>query len=150
MCLNDHIDLPDKIGSFAAGCWWPKIELIFSYLCIHSFNPNFVVSQRKKSLGYHNSIPKVSIHLEQNWRLNICISIGSEKIIWRQGQIIFISPLIRSDNFYVTPNLVMKHLRFANCNMCGPEFAAIVNLRRHDTSTRTVINVMTIFCWEIS
>ena len=29
MCLNDRIDLPDKIGSFAAGYWGPKIELVF-------------------------------------------------------------------------------------------------------------------------
>ena len=33
-----------------------------------------------------------------------------------------------------------------NCDVCAPEFAARVNLRRHDTSTRTVMNVMTIFC----
>ena len=150
MCLNDRIDLLDKIGSFAAGCWWPKIELIFSYLCIHSFNPNFVVSQRKKSLGYHNSIKKNSIHFKQNWRLDICISIRSDKIIWPQGQIIFISPHIRSDNFYLTPNWVMKHLQFANCDMCDPKFAAGVNLRRYDTSMRTVMNVMRIFHLELS
>ena len=32
-----------------------------------------------------------------------------------------------------------------NCDVCAPEFAAGVNLRRHDTSTQTVMNVMTIF-----
>ena len=32
-----------------------------------------------------------------------------------------------------------------NCDVCAPKFAAGVNLRRHDTSTRTVMNVMTIF-----
>ena len=33
-----------------------------------------------------------------------------------------------------------------NCDVCDPEFVAGVNLRRHDTSTQTVMNVMTIFC----
>ena len=37
-----------------------------------------------------------------------------------------------------------------NCNMCNPEFAAGVNRRRHDTLTRTVMNVMKIFYWEWS
>ena len=33
---------------------------------------------------------------------------------------------------------------YPNCNVCAPEFAAGVNLRRHDTSTPTIMNV--IFC----
>ena len=33
-----------------------------------------------------------------------------------------------------------------NCNVCDSEFAPRVNLRRHDTLTRTVLYVMTIFC----
>ena len=33
-----------------------------------------------------------------------------------------------------------------NCDGCAPEFVAGVNLRRHDTSTRTAMNVMKIFC----
>ena len=33
-----------------------------------------------------------------------------------------------------------------NCDVCDPEFAPRVNLRRHDTSTRTAMNVMMIFC----
>ena len=37
-----------------------------------------------------------------------------------------------------------------NCDVCAPEFAAGVNLRRHDTSTRTVMNVMMIFRLELS
>ena len=32
-----------------------------------------------------------------------------------------------------------------NCNPCANEFVAGVNLRRHDTLRRTVMNVMTIF-----
>ena len=32
-----------------------------------------------------------------------------------------------------------------NCDVCANEFVARVNLRRHDTLTRTVINVMMIF-----
>ena len=32
-----------------------------------------------------------------------------------------------------------------NCDVCAPEFTAGVNLRRHDTLTQTVMNVMTIF-----
>ena len=32
-----------------------------------------------------------------------------------------------------------------NGNMCAHEFVARVNLRRHDTLTPTVMNVMTIF-----
>ena len=37
-----------------------------------------------------------------------------------------------------------------NRDMCDPEFAARVNIRRYDTSTRTVLNVMMIFHWELS
>ena len=33
-----------------------------------------------------------------------------------------------------------------NCDVCAPEFVAGVNLGRHDTSTQTAMNVMTIFC----
>ena len=33
-----------------------------------------------------------------------------------------------------------------NCDMCDPKFVPRVNLRRHDTFTQTVMNVMTIFC----
>ena len=32
-----------------------------------------------------------------------------------------------------------------NCDVCAPEFAPGVNLRRHDTLTQTVMNVMMIF-----
>ena len=32
-----------------------------------------------------------------------------------------------------------------NCDVCASEFAAGVNLRRYDTEMRTVMNVMTIF-----
>ena len=32
-----------------------------------------------------------------------------------------------------------------NCDVCAPKFAPRVNLRRHDTSTQTVMNVMMIF-----
>ena len=37
-----------------------------------------------------------------------------------------------------------------NCDPCATKFAAGVNLRRHDTLRRTVMNVMTIFVWEWS
>ena len=37
-----------------------------------------------------------------------------------------------------------------NCDVCDPEFAARVNLRRHDTSTQTTMNVMMIFRLELS
>ena len=37
-----------------------------------------------------------------------------------------------------------------NCDVCAPEFAARVNLRRHDTLTRTAMNVMMIFYCELS
>ena len=51
MCLNDRIDLPDKIGSFAAGCWWPKIELIF-FLFMHSqFQSQFCGISKKTIIG---------------------------------------------------------------------------------------------------
>ena len=33
-----------------------------------------------------------------------------------------------------------------NCDVCAPEFAAGVNLGKHDTLTGTVMNVMTISC----
>ena len=32
-----------------------------------------------------------------------------------------------------------------NCNVCATKFAARVTLRRHDTSTPTIMNVMMIF-----
>ena len=37
-----------------------------------------------------------------------------------------------------------------NCDVCDPEFAPGVNLRRHDTSTGTAIYMMSIFCSELS
>ena len=51
---------------------------------------------------------------------------------------------------YVTKILILlKHnIRplSRNCNVCATEFVVRVNLRRHDTSMQTVMNVMTIFC----
>ena len=65
--LNDHIDLPDKIGLFVASGWLPKMELNFSYLHIHSFNHNLIVTESKKnSLGSHDSIQEISSHFKQN------------------------------------------------------------------------------------
>ena len=50
---------------------------------------------------------------------------------------------------YVTLFLILLQYNIRpqdpNCDVCALEFAAIVNLRRHDTLTRTVMNVMTIF-----
>ena len=37
-----------------------------------------------------------------------------------------------------------------NCDVCAPEFVPRVNLRRHNTSTQTVMNVMMIFCQALS
>ena len=60
--------------------------------------------------------------------LSVCLSVGS---------------------LYVTNFLILlQHnirLLSRNCSPCAIEFAAGVNLKRHDTSTRTVMNVMTIF-----
>ena len=51
---------------------------------------------------------------------------------------------------YVTNFLILlQHnirLLSRNCDMCAPEFVARVNLRRHDTLTQSVMNLMTIFC----
>ena len=35
------------------------------------------------------------------------------------------------------------------CDVCAPEFVPRVNLRRHDTSTQTVMNVMMIFLLRV-
>ncbi len=50
---------------------------------------------------------------------------------------------------YVTNFLILLQYNIRppdpNCDVCDPEFAPRVNLRRHDTLTQTVMNVMTIF-----
>ena len=52
-------------------------------------------------------------------------------------------------SLYVTNFLILLQHNIRplsqNCDMCAPEFAARVNLRRHDSLTPTVMNVMTIF-----
>ena len=50
---------------------------------------------------------------------------------------------------YITNFLILLQYNirvpYPNCNVSDPEFAPGVNLRRHDTLIRTVMNVMTIF-----
>ena len=50
---------------------------------------------------------------------------------------------------YVTYFLILLQYNIRppdpNCDVCDPKFVVGVNLRRHDTLTRTVMNVMTIF-----
>ena len=55
---------------------------------------------------------------------------------------------------YVTNFLILLQYNIrppdSNYDVCDPKFALGVNLRRHDTSTQTVMNVMMIFCLELS
>ncbi len=67
MCLNDRIDLPDKIGSFAAGFWWPNIELIF--FLIYAFTVSIPILwylKEQNNWGTTILLKKNSIHLKQN------------------------------------------------------------------------------------
>ena len=69
--------------------------------------------------------------LEKSLQLNslsVCVSVGS---LWVTNFLILLQDNIRQLS--------------RNCGPCAIEFAAAVNLNRHDTSTQTVMNVLTIF-----
>ena len=67
----------------------------------------------------------------------------------RVGSVIAFSVCLYVLCIYVTNFLILLQHNIRppsrNCDMCDPKFVARVNLRRHDTSMRTVMNVMMIF-----
>ena len=67
----------------------------------------------------------------------------------RVASVIEFSMCVSVCSLYVTNFLILlQHnirLPSRNCGLCAIEFAAGMNLKTHDTSTQTVMNVMEIF-----